>query len=223
MKITPWILALALSFVAPLDAATKTDPNATPTAAKGKGKADPATTPAAAADKGLTDKDLPAPPPHLRVDAIGGSAFGTAFLDSASKKVAADKFDTLRKAVTDANTANLSSLYSAIRTALEAYQKVKSDNDNLGKDIDREKARVDKLQTEAESPSIKRNRSMSAQTQEKLKVAKDNYGRLEEAKKKSDADVGTATDAFNAAKDAYTKALGAAQPAIDSFKSAAGF
>jgi len=222
MKITPWILALALSFVAPLDAATKTDPNATPTAAKGKGKADPATTPAAA-DKGLTDKDLPAPPPHLRVDAIGGSAFGTAFLDSASKKVAADKFDTLRKAVTDANTANLSSLYSAIRSAFEAYQKVKSDNDNLGKDADREKARIDKLQTEADSPTVKRNRSMSAQAQEKLKVAKDNYGRLQEAKKKSDADVGTATDAFNAAKDAYTKALGASQPAIDSFKSAAGF
>ena len=161
--------------------------------------------------------------PVCRHAAHHDAAFGTAFLDQASKKVPADKFDTLRKAVADTNAANLTSLHSAIRTALEAYQKVKMDNDGLGKDIDSEKARLDKYTKEAENPAIKRNRSMSAQAQEKVKVAKDNYGRIEEAKKKSDTDLGTATDAFNAAKDAYLKALGTSQPAIDSFKSAAGF
>jgi hypothetical protein len=220
MKLTPWILVFSLGVLAPLSAATKTDPNAAPAngkATQGKGKADSAT------DKGLTLNDIPPPPPHIRVDAIGGAAFGTAFMDAKSNKVAADKFDTLRKAVTDANVSNLTSLHSAIRTAFEAYQKVKSDNDNLSKDADREKARVDEYQKQADSPTVKRNRTMESQAQEKVKVAKDNYGRLEESKKKSDADVGTAVDAFNAAKDAYNKALGTAQPAIDAFKTAAGF
>ena len=230
MKTSVWLLILSLAGVAPLSAAAKPDPNATttgnatPAGGKGgKGGATAPAAPAAAASKGLSASDIPPAPPHIRVEAIGGAAFGTAFLDQASKKVAADKFDTLRKAVTDANIANLTSLHSAIRTAMEAYLKLKTDNDGLTKDVDTEKARLDKYTKEAENPALKRNRTASAQAQEKVKSAKESYSRLEETKKKSDADLGTATDAFNAAKDAYTKALGTSQPAIDAFKSAAGF
>lgn len=179
------------------------------------------------ADKAKTEKatpvgDMPAQPPRLTYQGLKGQA-GVANYENLQGKVSPDKYDVVTKALADAKLPVLISLYSTLRTAHEAAVKADVEVATAEKDAERDKAKVDKFQAEADKTKGNyRLRAENSKANSQLKEAKDEAERTAATLKKRQDDAKASHDAFAAAKAAYDKALAEAQPAIDTFRKEGG-
>jgi hypothetical protein len=179
------------------------------------------------ADKGKAEKatpvgDMPTPPPRLTYQGLKGQT-GLANYENHQGKVSADKYDVVTKALADAKLPALVSLYSTLRSAHEAAAKADVETTTAEKDAERDKAKVDKLQAEADKTKGNyRLRYENSKANAQLKDAKEEADRTDKTLKKRQEEAKATHDAFAAAKSAYEKALSEAQPAIDTFRKEGG-
>lgn len=166
--------------------------------------------------------DLPPPPPRLSFQGIKGAP-GVAIYDNLQGKVPADKAEIVAKALADAKLPGLIGLYSTLRNDHEAAEKALEEAAMLDKDYERDKAKLDKAEAEADrTKNNYRLRFDHAKANKDVTNAKDDLEHTTAVKKKREEAAKVATDAYAAAKAAYDKALGEAQPSLDVFRREGG-
>ncbi|MFM9000725.1 MAG: hypothetical protein ACKORB_03755 [Opitutia bacterium] len=163
-------------------------------------------------------KDLPPPPPRMTVEGTPGADYAMAFYERSQMRVKPSVTAELHKAIDDAKLPNLVKLHSAARIAREKAVRANDAAVLVRKAQERAKADLDKAQAAYD----KAPRSQKTAKKRILDKAQGDFEDADRICNRRESEDKEATEAYDAALNAYVEARQAADPAVESLKKAAG-